>query len=122
MDTRVDARVSDPGAPQAVKAVLTAAQTHIWLDAVFCTDKPIANTGIVVTLNGALDTELFVQALAQTVAETDTLRIRLAIEREQVRQQVLPLSHISVEQRDFSTFPDAEASARQWIDEQFWTP
>jgi len=93
-----------------------------WLEELFFPAKPNANTGIVVTLNVALDPQLFSEAIRRVVCETETLRLRFRMERTDIRQEVLDLPGYEIEQFDFSAEPDGTAAARQWIEEQFRVP
>ena len=55
-------------------------QAPLWIEQLYLPDKPIANTGILVTLTGQLDASRFGEAVRIVVSETDTLRIRLSME------------------------------------------
>ena len=100
---------------------LTAAQTAIWLDHVFFSDKPIYNTGQVVTISGTLDERDFIEAIHVLVRESDALRLAITIERGAPRQEVRAVLLPDVELVDFSAVSEPEAAARAWIEEWFWT-
>src|ERR1700686_3359430 len=63
--------------PELLKSVLppdlTAAQTAIWLDQQFFPDKPVYNTGQILTICGDLRFDLFETALRDVVAESPWL-------------------------------------------------
>jgi hypothetical protein len=54
---------------------LTVAQTAIWLDQQFFPDKPVYNTGQILTIAGNLRFDVFETALRDVVAESPWLRL-----------------------------------------------
>jgi len=77
-------------------------QAPLWIEQLYLPDKPIANTGILVTFTGQLDASTFVEAVRIVVNETDTLRIRLNMEGDSVYQKIVELPDYVVQQIDFS--------------------
>ena len=106
--------------PASERLVLTTVQAPLWLEQLNLPGKPIANTGLSVTLHGDLDVSTFVEAVRLVVDETDTLRIRLHMERESVYQEVVDLPDYLVEQVDFSQSSDPVAASDAWIEKHLW--
>jgi len=106
--------------PASERLVLTTVQAPLWLEQLNLPGKPIANTGLSVTLHGDLDVSTFVEAVRLVVDETDTLRIRLHMERESVYQEVVDLPDYLVEQVDFSQSSDPAAASDAWIEKHLW--
>src|SRR3954464_15003885 len=98
---------------------LTSVQMPIWLDELFFPDKPIANTGVLVTMTGPLDARIFAEAVRQVVQETEALRLHLRMEDQEVRQTVEELSDYAIQQIDLSGQPDPDAAVQQYIEERF---
>ena len=95
-------------------------QAPLWIEQLYFPDKPIANTGILVTFTGQLDASTFVEAVRIVVSETDTLRIRLNMEGDSVYQEVVDLPDYLVQQIDFSSSADPVAAADEWIEKHLW--
>ena len=95
-------------------------QAPLWIEQLYLPDKPIANTGILVTFTGQLDASTFVKAVRIVVNETDTLRIRLNMEGDSVYQEVVELPDYLVPQIDFSSSADPVAAADEWIETHLW--
>ena len=95
-------------------------QAPLWIEQLYLPDKPIANTGILVTFTGQLDASTFVEAVRIVVNETDTLRIRLNMEGDSVYQEVVELPDYLVPQIDFSSSADPVAAADEWIETHLW--
>src|SRR6187431_2486017 len=95
-------------------------QAPLCIEQLYLPDKPIANTGILVTFTGPLDASTFVEAVRRVVSETDTLRIRLNMEGNSVYQQVVELPDYLVQQVDFSSSADPDAAADEWIEKHLW--
>ena len=95
-------------------------QAPLWLEQLYLPGKPIANTGLSVTLDGDLDVSTFVEAVRLVVNETDTLRIRLNMDGDLVYQEVVDLPDYLIEQIDFSQSSDPVAAADAWIEEHLW--
>src|SRR5690349_16344235 len=81
---------------------LTSAQMPNWLEGIFFPGKPISNTGAVVTLTGKLDQNVLDEAVRRVVHETDTLRLRLRLDGQQICQEILDLPNYSMERLDYS--------------------
>jgi amino acid adenylation domain-containing protein len=95
-------------------------QAPLWLEQLYLPGKPIANTGLSVTLDGHLDVSTFVEAVRLVVGETDTLRIRLNMDGDSVYQSVVDFPDYLIGQVDFSQSSDPVASADAWIEEHLW--
>jgi hypothetical protein len=106
--------------PSSARLALTTMQAPLWIEQLYLPDKPIANTGILVTLTGQLDASTFVEAVRIVVSETDTLRIRLNMEGDSVYQEVVELPDYLVPQIDFSLSADPVAAADEWIENHLW--
>ena len=102
------------------RLALTSMQAPLWLEQLFLPGKPIANTGLSVTLDGHLDVSTFVEAIRLVVSETDTLRIRLTMDGDTAYQRVVALSDYQIEQIDFSHSSDPAAAADAWIEKHLW--
>lgn len=101
----------------SARLALTTTQTPLWLEQLYLPGKPIANTGLSVTLRGHLDVSTFVEAIQRVVHENDTLRIRLGMEGDSVYQEVLDLPDYLIEQVDLSQSPDPIAATDGWIEQ-----
>src|SRR6185437_8230886 len=108
------------GRPSSERLALTTTQAPLWLEQLYLPGKPIANTGLSVTLDGDLDVSTFVEAVRLVVNETDTLRIRLNMDDDSVYQKVVELPDYQIEQIDFSQSSDPVAAADAWIEEHLW--
>lgn len=106
--------------PARERLALTTAQVPLWLEQLYLPGKPIANTGLSVTLDGHLDVSTFVEAVRLVVGETDTLRIRLNLDGDTVFQSVVDLPDYLIGQVDFSQSLDPVALADAWIEENLW--
>ena len=106
--------------PSSERLALTTMQAPLWIEQLYLPDKPIANTGILVTFTGPLDASTFVEAVRIVVSETDTLRIRLNMEGDSVYQEVVELPDYLVQQIDFSSSADPVAAADEWIEKHLW--
>jgi hypothetical protein len=106
--------------PLSERLALTTMQAPLWIEQLYFPDKPIANTGILVTLTGQLDASTFVEAVRIVVSETDTLRIRLNMEGASVYQEIVELPDYLVQQIDFSSAADPAAAADKWIEKNLW--
>jgi len=106
--------------PSSERLALTTIQAPLWLEQLYLPGKPIANTGISVTLDGDLDVSTFVEAVRLVVSETDTLRIRLKMDGDSVYQEVVELPDYQIEQIDFSQSLDPVAAADAWIEAHLW--
>lgn len=102
------------------RLALTSMQAPLWLEQLYLPGKPIANTGLSVTLDGDLDVSTFVEAIRRVVSETDTLRIRLTMDGDTAYQRVVALPDYQIEQIDFSHSSDPAAAADTWIEEHLW--
>lgn len=102
------------------RLALTTMQMPLWIEQLYLPDKPIANTGILVTLTGQLDATTFAEAVRIVVSETDTLRIRLKMEGDSVYQEIVELPDYLVQQIDFSSVADPRAAADEWIEKHLW--
>src|ERR1700685_3166522 len=87
---------------------LTAAQRAIWLDQQFFPDKPVYNTGQILTIYGNLRFDVFETALRNVVAESPWLRVP---PRGGPFKFDLPLL-------DFREEPDPAAAAEQWAQDE----
>jgi amino acid adenylation domain-containing protein len=84
---------------------LTAAQRAIWLDQQFFSDKPVYNTGQILTIHGNLRFDVFETALRNAVAESPWLRLP---------QRAGPLK-FDLPLLDFRKERDPAAAVEQWI-------
>ena len=100
---------------------LTDAQTALWLHHVFLPDKPICNTGQLVSLNAPINPSLFADALNSALEEADALRIRLGIASGVPFQRVVGFERAPLEIMDFSSESDPTKAALAWIEREFWT-
>jgi len=101
---------------------LTAPQTAIWLDQALHPDKPIYNTGQILSLQTDLDVAIFAQALKRVVIENDALRLRFTQRGAKVLQHIVDDADDSLDVRDFSAEADPEATADAWLERIFWQP
>ena len=106
--------------PSRERLALTTMQAPLWIEQLYFPDKPIANTGILVTFTGQLDASTFVEAVRIVVSETDTLRIRLNMEGDTVYQEVVDLPDYLVQQIDVTSSADPAAAADEWIEKHLW--
>ena len=106
--------------PSSERLALTTMQAPLWIEQLYLPDKPIANTGILVTFTGPLDASTFVEAVRRVVSETDTLRIRLNMEGDSVYQEIIEFPDYLVPQIDFSSSADPVAAADEWIEKHLW--
>jgi enterobactin synthetase component F len=100
---------------------LTDAQTALWLHHVFLPDKPICNTGQIVSLTAPIDPELFKKVLSGVLEEADALRVRVAMTAGRPYQEVCELDVTPVDVVDVSLESDPLAAAWAWIEREFWT-
>jgi thioesterase domain-containing protein/acyl carrier protein len=101
---------------------LTAPQMAIWLDQALHRGKPIYNTGQIITISAALDTQRFAQALRDATAENDALRLRFHQNGPQIVQEIADVAAHDMEFQDFSDRAGAGAAARAWLNTVFWQP
>lgn len=99
---------------------LTTTQAPLWLEQLYFPGKPIANTGLAVTLRGNLEVSIFTEALRRVIAETDTLRIRLEMVGDAVHQTVVDLPDYAIDQIDVSHAADPARAADAWIETHLW--
>ena len=59
----------------ALPTYLSINQAAIWLEQQLFADKPVYNTGQVLSIRGKLQVDLFEQALRETIAESPGLRL-----------------------------------------------
>lgn len=100
----------------SARLALTTTQIPLWLEQLYLPGKPIANTGLSVTLRGHLEVSTFVEAIRRVVNESDTLRIRLGMEGDSVYQEIIDLSDYLIDQVDLSQSPDPIATTDGWIE------
>ena len=101
---------------------VTSAQFPILLDQLFLPDKPIANTGTLVWMDGALDADKFAEAVRRVVEESDLIRVQFRVAGDSFTQEAVPLSDYRLRQFDVSAASDPEQAARNWIAEHFRVP
>ena len=112
---------ADAGGPNRFELPLTAAQLSIWIDQALHPDKPVYNTGQVITINSPIDKRAFERALQAVVARHDALRLRFC-SGATIRQTIQPHVHCGLLFHDFSESPHPESDAEEWILQQFWRP
>ncbi|MFC7342285.1 amino acid adenylation domain-containing protein [Saccharopolyspora griseoalba] len=93
---------------------LSAAQAGIWFAQQLDQENPIFNTAERVEIRGAVDPELFADALRRVVREAETLRIRV-VDGEEPGQVVEELDAVELPVLDFSGEADPDARAQDWI-------
>ena len=95
---------------------LTAPQHGLWLLQQLDPTNPVLSVGEVLEIHGAIDARLYRAAIRQVIAEAETLRIRIAVEDEEVFQYILEPDTIPVSVVDLSGEPDPAAAAeeRMW--------
>ncbi len=94
---------------------LSSAQLGIWLAQQIDPLSPRFNFGEYFELNGRLDPVLFERALRQVVAETETLRVRIADHGGEPRQTVDVTPPWSAPFIDVSAEADGRAAAEAWM-------
>ncbi|MCS0637479.1 amino acid adenylation domain-containing protein [Streptomyces sp. LP05-1] len=73
------------------------------------------HTADVVEIDGPLDPELFERALTRTVAEADTLRLRITERDGEPRQEIRPVPTAPLRRLDLRDTGDPVAGAEAWI-------
>src|SRR5579859_740119 len=80
----------------------------------FSVHTPIFNIGEYLEIRGDIDVALFGEAVRRTAAEADTSLLRICTDGEEVRQYFGP-ADLRLEVMDFTSAPDPQADARDWM-------
>lgn len=94
---------------------LTVAQRGLWIGSKIAPAGSIFNVAEQIEILGAIDPARFVQALRETAAETDTIRVRVVETGEGVRQVVMPAYTADFPVHDVSQADDPRAEAEAWM-------
>ncbi|MER6082184.1 amino acid adenylation domain-containing protein [Streptomyces sp. NPDC001833] len=103
-----------PGSERELRE-LTSAQRGIWYAHQISADKALYNLSEYMDIRGELVTDLFVSAVRQAVAESDTFRLRFTGDDETVRQFIGPPAEAPVELLDLTGEADPQAAAEAWM-------
>ncbi|PHM67787.1 Amino acid adenylation [Xenorhabdus stockiae] len=101
---------------------LSSPQQAIWFDQVSQPDQSNYNVGIFICIEGVLDETQFIHAFETVVEQYDALRLQLTNTHTLPVQTVADHCPVSVPIYDFSSHPDAETKARQYLDTRFMQP
>ncbi|MEV4140937.1 amino acid adenylation domain-containing protein, partial [Dactylosporangium sp. NPDC049742] len=96
---------------------LMSGQLGVWYAQQFAPASPAYNLGEYTELRGALDVELFADALRHTLDEAHAYRIRLRLDGGTPRQYVAPTAAYPIEVVDLRSEADPRAAAERWM----WT-
>ncbi|MFE3143890.1 amino acid adenylation domain-containing protein [Streptomyces scopuliridis] len=100
---------------QIARLPLTAAQSGIWLSQRLEPTNPIFNIAEYIEIHGEIDPALFESVLRRTVAEAETLRIRVVEEDGRPSQIVEEHNDWGMDLLDVSGEDDPRASAEEWM-------
>ncbi|MFJ1747309.1 amino acid adenylation domain-containing protein [Streptomyces sp. NPDC088116] len=100
---------------QIARLPLTAAQSGIWLSQRLEPTNPIFNIAEYVEIHGEIDPALFESVLRRTVAEAETLRVRIVEEDGRPSQIVEEHGDWPMDLVDVSGEDDPRASAEEWM-------
>ncbi|MFF4764716.1 condensation domain-containing protein, partial [Streptomyces sp. NPDC001292] len=101
---------------------LTASQLGIWNAQQLAPDNPIYNIAERVDIHGALDLDLFVEAMRRTLDEAQTYHLRFHVDSG-VPHQYLAISHDHpIRVVDLTGEPDPGAAAEQWMQQDARSP
>src|SRR5690606_31606504 len=107
--------------PKVTSAELTESQKEIWLAAQAGDEASCSfNESFSLTLEGALDKDVFARALDMVVARHDALHIRFA--RSGDRFEMIPDFRIAVEHIDLTSDPLRQAALENITAEEASTP
>jgi thioesterase domain-containing protein len=99
---------------------LTAPQEVIWLDQALHPNKPIYNTGQVLSIQSEIDLPKLETALNRVVIENDALRLKFVQRNAKALQTVVEDVPVLLDVQDFSKESDPEVSADAWLKRMFW--
>ena len=102
---------------------LTSPQREIWFDQMLHPSLPLYNVGGYMQIDGAVDPQLFEQAVNLLVQRHDALRIVLVLDTEEMPMQTfLENLPVTLPFHDFSGENDPCQAALAWMQEQFVLP
>ncbi|MCB0640294.1 MAG: amino acid adenylation domain-containing protein [Phaeodactylibacter sp.] len=104
---------------------LSAAQKRMWILSQFEEVSPGYNLPAFFQLKGTYDLKALEQAILALVERHEILRtVFRTDEQETVRQHVIPMSQFpfAIGRHDFSTAPDPEQAAQEWIFADYYKP
>ncbi|MFF4139606.1 amino acid adenylation domain-containing protein, partial [Streptomyces mirabilis] len=100
---------------------LTAPQHGLWLLHQLDPTNPVLTVGEVLDIRGTIDPALYTAAMRQVVHEAETLRIRIAVDGDEVFQHILDPDSVPIEVVDLSAEPDPQAAAQERLTAAFTT-
>lgn len=100
---------------------LTAPQHGLWLLHQLDPTNPVLTVGEVLEIRGTIDPALYTAAMRQVVHEAETLRIRIAVDGDEVFQHILDPDSVPIEVVDLSAEPDPQAAAQEHLTAAFTT-
>src|SRR5687768_14961401 len=102
-----------------VELPLSAAQRAIWIDLQLSPSRaPFYNNTQYIELTGPIDTSQLEQALREATLHASALRTRFVSDDREVRQILQGTLDLKIEHHDFSTQPDANQAAIDWMHHQ----
>lgn len=94
---------------------LTTAQRGVWMGCLLRTQDGTFNIAEAIEIHGAIDPDLFRQALAQVALEAETTRVSIRMGRRGPEQIILPGLRCPLPFVDVADQPDPQASAQNWM-------
>src|SRR5690349_6661234 len=101
---------------------LTAAQAGIWFAQQLDPKNPIYNAAEYLEIRGAIDVDVFEQALRRLVREAEALRMRVVEDGEGLWQIADPDPRWTLQRLDLRHEEDPETAAEQWMRETLAEP
>ncbi|WP_107440867.1 non-ribosomal peptide synthetase [Streptomyces fodineus] len=101
---------------------LTAAQAGIWFAQQLDPKNPIYNAAEYLEIRGAIDADVFEQALRRLVREAEALRMRVVEDGEGLWQIADPDPRWTLQRLDLRHEEDPETAAEQWMRETLAEP
>ncbi|WP_405783769.1 amino acid adenylation domain-containing protein [Streptomyces sp. NBC_00859] len=100
---------------------LTAPQHGLWLLHQLDPANPVLTVGEVLEIRGTVDPALYGAAMRQVIDEAETLRIRIAVDDDEVFQYILDADSVPIGIVDLSDEPDPQKAAEQHLTAAFTT-
>ncbi|MFB7216136.1 condensation domain-containing protein, partial [Streptomyces sp. NPDC056255] len=94
---------------------LTAPQHGLWLLHQLDPTNPVLTVGEVLDIHGAIDPVLYLAAMRQVIQEAETLRVRIAVDGDEVFQHILEPDTVPIAVVDLSDAADPHSAAEEHV-------